>query len=962
MSVYQCFVNGGGVSAQDIRCIDVPDPVELPPVKDKCSQAIYYIDEKAPNTIIIQDLNSTLDKISRYKGYTVVSKIRVFTNYNFIVKTNVTMDVNVRFVNCKFRFDPGIAVGTGFTQSVFLSKVVNCAFYECKLFACDKMWRGISTTLGSRLVMVDCLVEDAQYAIYANGSCNVTAIGNTFNRNYIGIYGRKKAAALGNPNFQRISDNKFTSTSQLNSPYPGQYPKPTSLVSFAGVKFVGINRGVIPNEATNTFDGVGTGIIAIGGNLKFDRWARFLNLNRENNTLHEDEFEYGIEYPLGVGIDARLSNIEFTGFGKEDTDEPTFLNNGYAAIHVISTYLKLEKSKIIWSNKFSGTPVQGIYVENDNGIGLDKAVQIEDNVIKSYSALVLEQAINVTQGVGDIKILRNTIDVGAAFGIATQSGMSGIAALNIDYNVIKLQNANATGIRVSDKSSKFRLLENIVNFDDIGFAGLMLPNCTSGLINLNKFTGPSNVGSDKYAKTGIFVLNSPGNYYCENSVKKFDTGIKFFGNCDKTELKSSTINNNKIGLSIGEPNVGGNNVVRIGEQLRFDNSWIAPSTVVDARCLGNESFSQFIIQNKAVGYPKFPPNVLPNNGVFFKKDKISDENNGCGSSSPPFAIVPEISVFEQELINGNLDTKLSEVQYWEELRWLSRRLLSGAFDGNPENKAIVQSFLDVNSSAYRFEKVHAKIKAAFDYDMTEKTALDITIARLLDEMSVIYANNPLDEDWSDAELQDLSNIHQQIQVAEVALAQFEAAFKAYRSTRINEAFQLNFIASPQKSFEFDEFVLNNIQLQTLLHPDVVLNDGIISELQAIAAKCSTTDGTNVLRARQMLPHCLNIYTDGQCGFTQDVTQYGASRTVKATNGVLVYPNPANQSMTIVFPVGTIQSIDVIDLVGRLQRSIVVDGETSSYTLETADLKNGVYNIALHEKFGLTQNKTVMIQH
>lgn len=104
------------------------------------------------------------------------------------------------------------------------------------------MWKGINVSNTGSISLNYCQIEDAQYALetndYVGGPLsNISLLNNVFNRNYVGIIPRLPHIVGASQKlllFSLFLGNEFKCDAQLNNPYSGQTPLPSS-VSFAGI-------------------------------------------------------------------------------------------------------------------------------------------------------------------------------------------------------------------------------------------------------------------------------------------------------------------------------------------------------------------------------------------------------------------------------------------------------------------------------------------------------------------------------------------------------------------------------------------------------------------------------------------------------------------------------------------------------------------------------------------------------
>lgn len=214
------------------------------------------------------------------------------------IEINSTVVVNQDFsiTNCRLSFAPG-------TRFVILDGA-NILIDRSKLFACNQMWKGIRINNGT-LRFYRNQIEDAQYAIDGGHGGTINLSRNQFYRNHIGV--RAVLPVSNNFSIGTFTQNSFSTTEELNSPYENQNPHP-GLSSYAGVLLRNVDGATLYNS---TFEDLINGII-IDQSTVAVRGCEFRTMR------NIDYNEYINDYPNACGIIAIDSDLQQSGNEEED--------------------------------------------------------------------------------------------------------------------------------------------------------------------------------------------------------------------------------------------------------------------------------------------------------------------------------------------------------------------------------------------------------------------------------------------------------------------------------------------------------------------------------------------------------------------------------------------------------------------------------------------------------------------
>jgi hypothetical protein len=162
------------------------------------------------------------------------------------------------------------------------------------LFSCSEMWEGVKVLQSGLLTIIDSEIEDAQYAIYADGATGIKIFNNTFERNWVAARLLQK---VSNPAANHVFQGNVIRGNLLKPPFSGQTPLPGT-TSFAGiwassVPFVWLGDvSNSPTTALNRFVDLKIGIISN---------STAFTINRTSfETMINDGIVEG--YQTGIGI------------------------------------------------------------------------------------------------------------------------------------------------------------------------------------------------------------------------------------------------------------------------------------------------------------------------------------------------------------------------------------------------------------------------------------------------------------------------------------------------------------------------------------------------------------------------------------------------------------------------------------------------------------------------------------
>jgi Secretion system C-terminal sorting domain len=168
---------------------------------------------------------------------------------------------------------------------------------------------------------------------------------------------------------------------------------------------------------------------------------------------------------------------------------------------------------------------------------------------------------------------------------------------------------------------------------------------------------------------------------------------------------------------------------------------------------------------------------------------------------------------------------------------------------------------------------------------------------------------------------------------QVGIRQLGAMNEGNRATAAANLLTLNTALAGNASYQVNEKLVNQIFLQTVAIGNLEFSETQIALLEGIATLCPLSDGEAVLRSRAMLQLIQGTPADYDDLFICGGGERSGSKKMTGQSSIRVYPNPANDVLTIDF-----QSI----------------GELSGQFLMFNALGQIIKEIALHPNDGITQ--------
>ena len=832
------------------------------------------------------------------------------------------------------------------------------------IHGCGIMWRSITVETGAKLTMVFNKVQDAQYAISARHLASISVNGNLFDRNHVGIYtpplGGIQTVLTPFP----ISLNTFDNTGNGLLPPFDNIPTYDPSTPYAGVElrngllFFGTGGGI-----TNIIRNMRNGIVAersllvtegvqienmVGGTL----FPQILNINDAEGT---GIFLRGAAaFVTNSSVESAVRGIYAFRSGLAQIEENVISDVDYGATVINSDNLPLiiEKNQIEFHYR-------GVRVFNSP----NARVMINENDPMTFTANVPGQlgvGIDLLSGSGatvnqydpfSIVQENNIILKGQANGISLNS----VGNLEINYNDILYDDVPITPPAGSD-------VDFVPGILLTGADNNFLYDNTVVSTNLD-FLNPDALSD--FFFTGMDVSISKSNTFCCNSFDGTNVGTYFLNSCIDTELRHTNFGQHSVGLWCTVDAV-------LTDQDHAGNLWNGTYNGFWAQHWGIESHvgdSEFLMEDSDPSTP-FPdiemdvplwPQLIFSNYEWFKYNPIG-QSTDCGLDNeycapPPFFDFTEKEQLKEAYINiangDYLSSEFGDVLQWESTRYLYKTLL----ENSPllgQNQDVDDFFNDSpNNSVGFFHNVESQISDLYQPDEATSSQLETdfnSVDDLVADIAVL-----------DNQLENASNLEDSLAIASqkiplmadlnVAVQSIFNTIESEHTNRIaltGQVLTANSGLPGNMIYEQNEQQINELYLNTVTQDIFDLNDSQLSTITSIAAQCPSEGGSAVYGARALLSLFQEInYNDFElCDISEARSFIEKANKERAKNeSILVYPNPASQTLNIQLTDSEIDKairIELKDLTGRVLKVTNINGKDSSVSIPINELPQGIY--------------------
>ncbi len=810
---------------------------------------------------------------------------------------------------------------------------------NCKLFSCEGMWYGIKTlydAVNTASVEVrNSTIEDAYKAIDADNALNSLMpaikvyIGSVFNKNYTDVSIVNTVLHNGNnPLF--FESSKMISQSSNTSPgtnlkCSGYYAPTIRDHSYVGL--YAENAGVI----TFTYNQGGAGPNNLVKNKDYGLVFKKTNADVWNTDFKDMigvPLTFPNVFPLGVAVVSQNAPkyLNVKPIGTSTVTGVTFSNIGYGIIANKTPTVDVQRCS--FNNPLQGSNnygTYGIYTIDANSL-----LRVNYNTInKTYIGCSANFSVIPTPSTYSMSISNNTITAGTGF-----NNRSIMVSASVTYPMMlgaMVVAANqitkaGIGIQATNIHNGLRISGNTITLNNVGthspFIGIYLAGNNNGLMidnnNINgNQTGP--VGGYDVHCYGIRSDLSPNCFVQCNTITKTAIGIGYIGNNNSPSIG---LFNNTLNYPIRRGLYLTNGAV-IGTQgsasQQSANQWLngwstisnntdpSQTYVGDGGTVSNSFNSILYVQNNV--------NELPTDNMYFLPSSNTNRYSTLGS------LVTTIQ-------NGTLTC--------------APTLTAGYRIGVTPTVNITQRNTD-----YTNYITTVVTPTATALNAQEKWMLKQHMHKTIRQTAV----------GSNATVANFYTIQQTDNVAT-----YFAVDSLLSVGDTVQAKSKNSSAGTTNAIEQNHKDFNNLYLNG------VASASDYATLQTLANLCAYNNGNAVYQARALLDMMNYSHTDynDSCGAEKVSARLANPSETKGVSieniTAKLYPNPNNGNFTLVYDLKEIPTASIIitDISGQVVYENTVDNMSSILSINTSDLKSGLYFIKLSNKGMLLWTDKVMI--
>lgn len=850
------------------------------------------------------------------------------------------LDRKFTFENVEFKMQPGSRI----------TVTEEATFENCYLHSCEIMWAGI---VNERILyMYNTTVEDAYRAITFNVNTVQAEIRhNIFNKNEFGIYydgGDNGIQPFGGVD---VVENTFKCDAGLLDHWShnnGTHTRTTFGVDARNAFYI---LGSYTPADRNIFTGIWGGIRSINSN------AIIINAKIEqmaNTTYKAGTLPYpAYGYANDIGILARFGYLNVI---------KTEISEVERGIDVQTVYsVGIENSKIT-------SDAVGIYADD---LRQDYALNMGGNEI---NATLVGLSLNKSQN-ANVKIqnqnkfttlgkANNVLEQGYGIRVSSLVGSTKGAKV-IDNNTFNFVR-DYHGISINN-DGRFFVQNNRMTVGSTGNSfkttrGIYLEKSSRNRIIADTIIGPNTWGINTRS---IAFLNDDGqhNSYCCNETTQLWAAFHYMANSENNKVKYNSIGNHYL--------MGGALAIypgtTIGRQINHWNKWVGtylnPSKMAASN--GN-SLSPTLLANSAfeiaqatgnvwnpnpnfikptTGWfntttPYLTPETCQNTFTCKKYDFISDGNVGIPSDEGALAEASALAYVTQRYTNESFGAYNT---------WTGSREVLRSISINPTllNNTTLNTFY-LNNQASNIKKLNQiddKIANMYEPTAVQKTTIDeinsevkqidTRLLELIQELS----ENPTNSALKTEKKELMTNKSLLL----TRLGEYQTTIQLASSTKIEEARAINTSIIPQNEFDRNEKTINDIFFNSIAL-DISIDEAQQATIRTIAGLCPMIGGTAVFKARHLMGYFADASFDdiAICFPDQIGPDNEGGKIIKPQNPqaeVLIYPNPAQDEVTIVVNQNEPVMVNIIDITGKV---VMQQSFSATIQLSTANIPNGSY--------------------
>ncbi len=849
------------------------------------------------------------------------------TNSEIVTRSTMTFNGDF-FITESFTFKDCGTISFASGSKIIVKNGQTLTIDNCKLGpgSCCKMWKGIILEQGAKIVIKNnSTIEQAECALTVNNGCLFDITNSHFINNYIGI-------KIGTGSPTTITGSKLMSTEFKSSNYSCSGTAYNCFVS----KYVGQETnlanvpyaGIIATNVTYFKFGSTTGLVT-GGDVQFNNLLNGLIINNSNVVVRNTTFK-NMENGCGIDINGGDLNIDGMG-GSYQNSENTFENCLYA-INAVNGILAVA------AIKSSDDVIHGIYYQDCSDVKItSSSISAKLYGIHGYhnpnADVVIENNDIHMSGtpVGYACIRLDEFNLGHPLSVVNNS-------LYLNYSRYGILTYSMHNAIVSDN---YIQMNNVYN--TAGISNYFSQGCTfqCNTIQALQFY-PS-------AQSGIVFSLSPENWATCNWMNKQNNGIRVNGACQPLELEGNIFNDHTYGLYLSYNAL-------IGEQTNNGNKWDGSYSSYGAYLTGINSASA--LSNQITYYD--PSNSNPptsNNDILNFGWFVGNEDNDFECSS--YGCQPVVPSgtdprFEDEIIA--LDDKIG-TEYVDPSNYFADRFLFERLQQNPQlliDNPILQVFYDqkILGTIGDFSEVNQEISEAVKwesvYDQMFHMNLNI-IESAMDSLEII--DSLLFNGYLGGS--SVNGLNYKIEAALQNNDAILPIIEQIQTYRIENTIDENRDIPLNEEYEYNEYFVNDIYLNTVASGEYQFTDEQKEELLLIAEQCPYSGGPAVYNARSLY-HLVDPTAD----WDDDALclYYGIQPRLKNPNQNLnqtLFPNPTTGKITVGYQLNEDEKgvFEVYSTFGQVlfRVNLKIDQENQVLDLSTLNPALYYYRIVINDE-------------
>jgi len=532
---------------------------------------------------------------------------------------------------------------------------------------------------------------------------------------------------------------------------------------------------------------------------------------------------------------------------------------------------------------------------------------------------------------------------------------------NIFYN--SGANNAANGINLTSTSDYFVTENDLFMTDNlVNINGIIVSGSNKTEISCNVVDGSNNLNASVHQSAITNVLVSDPIISC-NVVDKTMNGIRMVGDAGlNVVIQGNEFNNHNRGLFY-------NQAVSNGQDRR-GNLWLsAPANLTwgafsdNPQIVGISPYFYDNINPIAPAGKTYRPSTSTTNPSGFEppdwfefEDDLLDNltfhclinNVHYCDQFPPCPGCPIDIVIHERIARDSIENAPYTAEtLWRLKRELYRNLLS---DSTLLSSTLFENFyneMEVSVSA-QLEQLTGEQYEMMQLDQSvinnlnqNRNALDVQMALLAEQMELYRHALEAAEDPS-VYLLAILGIRQNM---ESILNYNRNVFGIADSSLVLTADNIRFVNESiytSETIEVNEQVVNEISLSVIGQEQIQFSEDVIDQLEIIAAQCPLAGGNAVFRARAILSLISDNYVYDDINIC---LQAGILlRQIPKKPTARLYPNPANNSVTLVYelPENTEAEFQLFNSMGQHQLSFELIQGNTTMTFSTVSFKPGIY--------------------